>query len=135
MKAQWRTVVQRAILLALAVAASDVAAQPKPALQIRPGMMEKGPPVLQNQPAAAVTAPLRLKQNVTLQQLLTMPDTTVVQSPDGRQTATVGDLRRRVQAQRQVLAAIQSGKYLTGGRASVRSARGLSTLNNLRAAG
>jgi hypothetical protein len=68
---------------------------------------------------------IRVTRPFTLEQLRTKPDSTVVVSADGKQSATVGELRRRVDARQRELATMQPGKFLTGGFAQTRSPRGI----------
>jgi hypothetical protein len=74
---------------------------------------------------------IRVTRGLTLDRLLTKPDATVVISADGKQSATVGDLRRRFDARQRGITNIQAGKPLTGGFGKVRFPRGVKSASIL----
>ena len=94
-------------------------------------------PAITNKPATVITpqsaGTIRMNANTTFKQLLAMPDATVVQSADGKQSTTVGAIRAGILArQRAVQTALQTGKYITGGKITVTSPLGVKAAASLR---
>jgi hypothetical protein len=98
------------------------------AATVNPPATNKPAPLLVPQPPATVRM-----NTTTFKQLLAMPDATVVQSADGKQSTTVGAIRASTLArQKQIQSAIQSGKLLTGGKITLPVPHGLNMVAGLR---
>src|SRR5688572_1767151 len=78
---------------------------------------------------------IQVTESTKLEDLLAKPDATIVVSADGKQSTTVGDLRRQVDARQRGIADIQSGKSLTGGMAKVRFPQGAKAVSLLQQSG
>jgi hypothetical protein len=99
------------------------------AATVTPAATNKPAPLLVPQSPATV----RMNANTTFKQLLALPDATVVQSPDGKQSTTVGAIRASMQArQKQIQSTIQSGKLVTGGKITLPVPHGLNVVAGLR---
>jgi hypothetical protein len=68
---------------------------------------------------------------LTLEQVLKKPDATVVISADGKQSTSVGEIRRRFNSRQRAIAANETGKPLTGGFARTRLPQGVKTVSLL----
>lgn len=112
-----------ALYTVLGVGLRSHAAAEAPGIRVTPDTTSRPASPNAPQPPATIT----FTSHQSLQQLLSMPDHTIVKSVDGKQSTTVGTIRARVQAREQEFkAAIQSGKFLNGSHTTIPSPHGLS---------